>query len=152
MLIPKIAQNLKEEIDKLNILLSQKNNILNAIKKGKDFFQRMESGLEDSRLAPQAAGRMIEYLTELDGIDKQILDINIMVIAKLESFLGDFVAKVNLPERINDAGDVIHKTSVYAVPFRLDDVEYAEVTPDDIWFLKLVKQALGTNNIEILKK
>lgn len=151
-MIPQIAEELKGEVEKQMVLCDKRREVMVSLKKGKEFFTGMQSGSIDIKLASQAASRMAEIVSELEYIDKQINDINIIIIAKLESYIGDFVAKFMIPERINDAGDVIPKTIAYGVPFKMPSSDLIEVTPDDIWFLKLIKQALGTNNIELLDK
>lgn len=152
MLIPKFVQELKQEMDKKNALLVEREDITKAIRKGKEWFLREEKAQASAKDMVAGAVRMAELIDQLTALDLRIKDVDIIVAAKLEAFLGDFVAKVGMPERISDAGDVVGNRAVFATPIKLEDSEYVEVTPNDIWFLKLIKQALGANNIEIIRK
>lgn len=153
MWVSKFVDDIKEEIEKKNNLLTRKQQILERMKKGEQFFLREESmnPINNEKLS-RGVATVLELMREQENIDKQLLDIDIIIVSKLEMYLGDFVAKATIPEKLNSAGDVVPKTDIFLVPFKTDNPEIKEVTPEDIWFLKLVKQALSVNNIEILQK
>jgi hypothetical protein len=153
MWVSKFVDDIKEQTNKKNGLIVKKNEILERVKKGEQFFLREESmNPPSNQKMSEGSKTMIGLITELQEIDKQLIDLDIIIISKLEMYLGDFIGRAVIPERLNTAGDVIPKSEIFLVPFKTDNPEIREVTPDDIWFLKLVKQALSVNNIEILQK
>ena len=153
MWVSRFADDIKLEVSKKDDLLSKKKTITDSIKKGEQFFLKEESlnPPSDKRMS-EGARRMIVLLMEQEDIDRQLMDIDIIIISKLEMYLGDFIGKMVLPEKLNDAGDMIPRSEIFLVPFKTGNPEIKEVTPDDIWFLKLAKQAFSANNVEILQK
>lgn len=153
MWISKFIDDIKEEIEKKNKLIARKQEIIKRMKKGEQFFLREESmNPVDKEKMSKGAKIVIDLMAEQESIDRQLLDIDIIIVSKLEMYLGDFIARATVPEKLNSAGDVVPKSDIFLVPFKTDNPEIKEVTPEDIWFLKLVKQALSVNNIEILSK
>ena len=95
---------------------------------------------------------MIEIIADLDKLDRAIVDLDIVMITKLEAYLGNFTARVKMPDRLNDAGDLIRHDEIYAVPFNSGDENLKEITPDDIWFLKMIREAYKATNITFEEK
>ncbi|MCX8074138.1 MAG: hypothetical protein N2749_00940 [Clostridia bacterium] len=153
MWVSRFVDDIKEEIEKKNKLIARKQEILERMKKGEQFFLREEAmNPPDKDKMSKGAKIVTELMAEQESIDRQLIDIDIIIVSKLEMYLGDFIAKAIVAEKLNSAGDVIPKTEIFLVPFKTGNPEIREVTPEDIWFLKLIKQALSVNNIEIMQK
>lgn len=151
MYIHKCAQDIKEQIDKKNKLISRRKEVMESVKKGYHFFITKEDTGDKNALS-KGTKRMIELVSELEDIDKQLIDLDIIIVTKIEAEFGDFVARGYIPEKLNEAGDMIPNTNIMLSPFKTDDPCMIEVTPDDLWFIKLAKQALNVSGIEFLRK
>ena len=64
--------------------------------------------------------------------------------------MSNFEAKFSMPTRMNDAGDIIKYEDIYAVAIKQEDRR--EVNPDDIWFLKMIKDAFKATNVAFVEK
>jgi hypothetical protein len=147
----RFIKDIKQRMDEKNDLLQERKSIMDRIKNGKEFIIKVDYSANRGQLS-QASTLIVQLINELEAIDTRIIDIDIIIIAELEAFCSDFVAKVSIKNKINQAGDVIDRQEVCFVPYNSDNPQYIEVTPDDLWFLKLLKVAVGVNNVEIISK
>ena len=145
------VNSVKERISNKNILIQDRNQILERVKKGKEYILKIQN-TEDKVKLNEAVSLMTKLLNELVDVENKILDIDIILVTELEAFLSDFVARVSVKNKMNQAGDIIDKRDVYFVAQKDDDSHYVEISPEDLWYLKLIKQAIGINNIEIISK
>ena len=90
---------------------------------------------------------MLEIITDLSAIDKEMFDLDTILVSKLEMYLGNFIARVDIPERLNQAGDISKCNNAYVVPFKSDDENLVQISPEDIWFLKMIKEAVKATNV-----
>ena len=112
----------------------------------------MQKIANESLRVADVAHNSRQIIADLDKLDKAIVDLDLVMITKLEAYLGNFTARVKMPDRLNDAGDLIRHDEVYAVPFNSGDENLKEITPDDIWFLKMIKEAYKATNITFEEK
>ena len=149
--VDKFTEEMKEYLTAKRELISRREALKKSIKSGDAYFSARINN-PNARELQAGANRMIEIIADLDKLDKAIVDLDLVMVTKLEAYLGNFIARVRMPERLNDAGDLIKHDEVYAVPFNSGDENLKEVTPDDIWFLKMIKEAYKATNITFIEK
>ena len=149
--VDKFTDEIKELIIKRNTVLQEREELKKRLKAGEAFFNKRIDlpNADELRLGVQ---NVLQILNKVEDIDNQIKDIDTVMVSKLEMYLGNFTARARMPERLNDAGDLIKYDEIYLVPFNSDDENLKEVTPDDIWFLKMVKQAYKATNVAFVEK
>lgn len=144
--VSKFTEDLKELILERKKLVDSRQNIEKSIRGGRDYFEKLKTA-PDIQKSVSGAVRMIEVIEELDQLNNKIFDIDTVIVSTLEMNMGNFTAKIHVPERLSQAGDVNKGETVHVVPYKLDDVEYVQISPEDIWFLKMIKQAIRPTNI-----
>ncbi len=149
--VDKFTEEMKEYLTAKRELISRREALKKSIKSGDAYFSARINN-PNARELQAGANRMIEIIADLDKLDKAIVDLDIVMITKLEAYLGNFTARVKMPDRLNDAGDLIRHDEIYAVPFNSGDENLKEITPDDIWFLKMIKEAYKATNITFEEK
>lgn len=149
--VDKVIPEIQELILQKKGLLAERDTVEKSVKNGYNFFTSLKSNLNQDSVKAGIA-RMLELISELNEIDRKINDIDVIMVSKLEMYLGNFTARARIPEHLNDAGDLIKHDSIYLVPFKSGDENLVEVTPDDVWFLKMIKEALNARNITFEKK
>ncbi|MEG0728254.1 MAG: hypothetical protein RR420_01390 [Anaerovoracaceae bacterium] len=132
----------KEFIGLRDELTKKKRDIEKRIRDGKEFFIKEMSGNTSAQRLSSGASTMISLVDSVIDIDKEIRDLDILIIVSLEKMAYNEKIILNLPERVNEAGDLVERTDVTL----REDIDV-----DDLWFLKLAKGALGPNGIEIIK-
>lgn len=150
MIVDKFVNELKEIVSKKNELISKKKELQVSLKRGEQYFSSLVRN-PNAKALNDGAVRALEIMTEYQKIEDELKDLDIIAIAKIEAYTMDIIAKCNIPEHLNDAGDLISTSEVFLVPFKTDS-DLVEIAPDDIWFLKLAKQALKATNVEFIKK
>lgn len=149
--VDKFTSEIKELVDAKRELISERDNIREAMNNGANYFYKRIDNY-NARELENGAKRVVELMDRLKEIDTKITDLDIIIVSKLEMYLGNFIARARMPERLSDAGDLIRHESVYAVPFKSGDDNLIEITPDDIWFLKMIKTAFKATNITFEEK
>lgn len=149
--VDKFTDEMKEYLTAKRELISRRDALRKSIKSGDAYFSARINN-PNARELQAGANRMLEIIADLDKLDRAIVDLDLVMITKLESYLGNFTARVKMPERLNDAGDLIKHDEIYAVPFSSGDENLKEITPDDIWFLKMIKEAYKATNITFVEK
>lgn len=149
--VDKFTDEMKEYITAKRELISRRESLRKSIKSGDAYFSARINN-PNARELQAGANRMLEIIADLDNLDKAIVDLDLVMITKLEAYLGNFIAKVKMPDRLNDAGDLVRHDEIYAVPFNSDCEDIKEITPDDIWFLKMIKEAYKATNITFEEK
>lgn len=150
MIVDKFVNELKEIVNKKNELIAQKKELRASLKRGEQYFSSLVRN-PNAKALNDGAVRALEIMTEYQKIEDELKDLDIILIAKVEAYTMDIIAKCSIPEHLNDAGDLIKNTEIFLVPFKTNE-DLVEITPDDIWFLKLAKQALKATNVEFIKK
>lgn len=147
----RFTEEIKELVSEKRQLLNERDSIRESMNNGASYFYRR---IEHYNAKELEAGvkRVVELLDRLKEIDTRITDLDIIIVSKLEMYLGNFIARARMPERLSDAGDVIRHENIYAVPFKSDDSNLIEVSPEDIWFLKMIKAAFKATNITFEEK
>lgn len=150
MIVDKFVNELKEIVNKKNELMSKKKELSVSLKRGEQYFATLSRN-PNAKALNDGAARALEIMTEYLKVEEELKDLDIIAIAKIEAYTSDVIMKCNIPEHLNDAGDLIKNTELFLVPFKTNE-DMVEVTPDDIWFLKLAKQALKATNVEFINK
>lgn len=149
--VDKFTEEMKEYIIAKKELISRREILKKSIRSGDAYFSARINNPNASELQA-GTNRMLEIIKDLDNLDKSISDLDVVMVAKLESYLGNFTMRVKMPERLNDAGDLIKHDEIYAVPFSSGDSNIKEITPNDIWFLKMIKEAYKATNVTFEEK
>lgn len=142
---------IKELVDAKRDLIAERDSIRESMNNGASYFYK-RIDRPDAKELENGAKRVVELMDRLKDIETKITDLDIIIVSKLEMYLGNFIARARMPERLSDAGDLIRHESMYAVPFKSGDDNLIEVTPDDIWFLKMIKAAFKATNITFEEK
>lgn len=144
---------MKELILKRKELQLKIIDIKKSIKGGANYFAVRQNKSMNSALSTEllkGSERMCEIIAELESLQNEIFDLDTIIVSKLEAYMSNFEAKFSMPTRMNDAGDIIKYDDIYAVAVKQEDRR--EVTPDDIWFLKMIKDAFKATNVAFVEK
>lgn len=154
MKIEGFIQDIKTEIEKKEGLAEERKIIYQRIKKGEEKFQEISKNPTNAspEMHLRGAEIFLGCIESLKAIEQKLFDIDTIIVTKLESYLSDFVAKITIPAKTNDAGDIINKTQIAFVSHLSESPSMVEITPDDLWFLKIIKAALDRSNVEIISK
>lgn len=147
--VDKFVEDTKYLVSKKMEMIASRENIKASFINGEAFFSNPSRSQQELQAGSK---RMLEIIKELGELDRAIVDIDTVIVSNLEMYLGNFIAKAKMPDRLNDAGDLIKHNEIFAVPFNSDNPDLKEVTPDDIWFLKMIKEAYKATNITFIEK
>ena len=129
-------------------LIQKRAQLHDDLRRGADFFcaskQYSKSELE------RASRRMVEITRELVAVDKDIFDLDVIIGTKFEVLLSDCRVKAETAGRKNDMGEFTSSSSCFVDMYAED--EKVEISPEDLWILKILKPALKYCNIEIVPK
>lgn len=149
--VDKCCEELKHLYNLKQEMMLKKTSLDQSIKGGRDYFgTRLDSGsAKDLR---KGAERMCSLIDEYSQVMKDIQDIDLIIISKLEAYTGNFIPAIKTSRKVNDAGDLINPEIAWIVPFTNKNSSVTQISPDDIWFLKMVKEAYKPANIKICLK
>ena len=129
-------------------LIQKRAQLHEDLRRGTDFFcaskQYSKSELE------RASRRMSEITRSLTAIDKELFDLDIIIGTKFEVLLSDCRIKAEMAGKKNDMGEITSSSSFFVDMY--EDSEKVEVSPEDLWILKILKPALKYCNIETVPK
>ena len=138
----------KSVSDERSELIQKRARLHDDLHKGADFFcasrQYSKSELE------RASRRMADITREIVAIDKEIFDLDIIIGTKLETLLSDCRVRVSTASRKNDMSEITSGSGGFVDMFAED--EMVEISPEDLWILKILKPALKYCNIELVPK
>lgn len=153
VVIPKMLEDVKSLIMQKAELIRDRDLLHVRMKKGQDYFLSLEGKQVPLSEITKGIESMTDVINSIKVLDQKIYDLETIIVVTLESLLSDSIIKARALERTNDAGDNIRSKTVMLTPFQMfPNEELVEITPQDMWFLKMVKQALAVNNIEVIKK
>lgn len=148
IIVDKFVEDIKELISKRDDLRQDLKPLKSSLVKGKSYFRSPENSSKEALL--NGTNRVIEIMDEIIQKEKEIYDLDLIIASKLEMYLGNFIAKAKVHSKVDDTGTTIKPYEALLVPFSIG--EPYEITPDDIWFLKMVRAAYKANNIQIIEK
>lgn len=157
MRVPAVVQDIKKHVENKYELMYQKSKTKEELSKTMNAFdihiyQGLKVASKTDREKDLSLMKYAKSLTEtLQNLDNQILDIDKIIILKLETYFGDFVAQLTLPERTNLAGDYINSDTLFFVPEKTRE-DYNEITPQDLFTLKALKTMLRPDEIKFINK
>lgn len=149
----KFIDELKELVLKRSSLQARIKELNVSVRNGQSYFAvRRDKAITSSTAEELLKGteRMLEITNEIIDLEHQIFDLDTIIVSKLEIYMSNFEGKFSMPSRMNDAGDIISYDNVYATAIKSEDRR--EVTPDDIWFLKMIKDAFKATNVSFIEK
>lgn len=151
MKVDKFVSHIKELIGQRNILIDKKKELTARIRNGRDFFTQATAKQISSSDMAQATKLILDYTSQLIDVDDKILETDIIMTTALEGYLSDFVVRMRASQKNNDAGDNIDLKEFVFAPYKNND-NMIEITPEELWFLKIFKQAVGIRNVEVISK
>ena len=149
MMILAALEDIKRTLcDERSELLQKRQKLSEDLKKGNDFFNTSQQ-YSKMELA-KATARMRQIVRELSAVDKQLFDLDIMIGVKFETILTDCQVRIDAAGRKNDMGEITSNSSFLIDSFA--DGEKTEITPEDLWILKIIKPTLKYCNVEVIPK
>ena len=144
----KFVSEIKEIMfDRRKKLINEKSDLQKRFHKGVDFFLSASSHSKEDM--SKASENMANIMRRLDAITKEIYDLDIIIGSKLETFFADFEIRVQIPQRVDESGD---KNDACTPLVYFTEEEMTNITPEDLWSLKILKPALQYQNIRIKKR
>ena len=144
----KLVEELKKSIMERRELKIELESVNERMRNGISFFRSQLRDGDNSKLK-QGTQIMVELSEKVLNLQKAIDDLDVYIVTRMEVFTYAIRGMVTLGEDINDAGDIRQRKELEVALFK--EFETQEViTPDDIWFLKMIKEALRPSNIEIM--
>ena len=128
-------------------LINEKSALQKRFHKGVDFFLSTASHSKEEILV--ASDNMSSIMKKIDVLTKEIYDLDLIIGTKLETFFADFEIRIQLPQRIDESGD---KSDACMPLLNFTDDELVNITPEDLWALKILKPALHYQNIKITRR
>lgn len=133
--------------DRRGELIQEKSSLMKRWESGINFFL---STKDRSRYDIEKASQTMRSISvRLDEITKEIYDLDVIIGTKLEDLFSDFEIRISIPQRTDESGSK-HESRNVLVGY--SDEEKVTITPEDLWSLKILKQALNYRNIEVLKR
>lgn len=151
MKMDNFIMDIRNLLSNKNSYSDQKKDLLNRIRKGRDFFLKATESQVSAKDMLNATKLILDLSSELNDLEDKLVDIDIVIETTLEAYLTDFIMKFRASQKTNDAGDNIDITEFTFAPYK-DNPNYTEITPDELWFMKIIKQAIGIRNVEVIPK
>ena len=151
MKLPGSIENIKGLILQRKALADQLSSYRNRVRSGYDFF--MNAAGQKQRVQDLAEGVKIvtDILREMQDINREIFDIDTTLAMYYETLTMDLVVRAQTIEQENDAGETVTPAFFYFVPEPTRQ-DLVEVTPDDLFTLKILKAVFNARNIELVPK
>ena len=129
-------QDRDEELRKLNNFFAQKVPMDPANEKEKFF---------------KAVTKTREIMGQMEAISREIKDMDTLIVAELETQKGyDF--GVRLPERINEAGDIVSPQEIVLTVKEDLEKHPMSISVNDLWTVVLLREMYRVNNVEVKKR
>lgn len=146
--VDKFAMEIQNLIAEKNELILEQNSIISSINAGADYFKKNNNSGNNLL---RGSERMVELVTKLKDVNSKIRDIDLIIVSKLEAYMSNVVGKLEFKDNQNIAGDYTKRKVVYAVPF-ISEEDKVQISPDDLYFLKMIKEALNPTNVSFEEK
>lgn len=149
----KFIETMKTFLTEKDTLTKKRNEIAGKFPKAKTFFQNIErKGAEaQARDVAHGIGQLVQLIDMFSKVESEIRDLDIITIANLEMFLGNYVLYLETIDGVDDIGKTRPAQKILTVPCLTND-EVLQITPEDIYTLKLVKAALSPSSIRVVRK
>ena len=150
--VPAFINHIKNKIGEKNLLLEERNELTERIKKGSKIIS--ELNLDDRVTLEKAVDLIKEINMRIDEISKEIQDIEVEITAIFESKLSDLGFVIKLPKDTNDLNMEVKSREIYCVPWSSAFPDKTVMTPEDIWFFGMAKKLFNVkgNNIEFISQ
>lgn len=160
--ILKFVEEIKDDLKKKKELESKRLSMIEKVEKGIAFFEK-EKGSPTYKIntttqaehLQDGAKQFYNVMDVIIDIENSIREIDNVITMKFELLCSDFVLKFEIPHRIDLTGDVTSKEHAFLVPFRTENAEYVEITPEDLKFVLFIKDHFNVRNfssIELISK
>lgn len=133
-------------------LLRERNECCNAINDGSNALEALLKHAGSSVEAMNIAKKLNEYVKRLKEIDDQAFfqDIKILYYLEVKNLPG--VVSGIVRQRASETGDIIPKVEVQVVEEISKNGGYSQITPEEIWFVKMLKTSISFSGVKILNR
>jgi len=142
---------LKNKVIDRNKLVSERKAVLVRINAGFTFFSQITIRTPQNDIR-EAHKMMNGYQTQLNELDSKIFALDTIICSRLEAEFLDSIIKVRTKRTQNDAGDTIKSAEFFFMPDDYSAEDYITINEDELWFLKIMKQAFTLQTIDIIGK
>lgn len=149
----KFVETTKRHFEEKQKLVAKRNAISDRFNQARRFFESISrQGAEaQARDVNEGIKQLLSLIDTLNQVEKEIKDIDVVLIANLEMFLGNYVMYLETADAVDDQGKERKGQKIFMVPTLSDD-EVMQITPDDIYTLKVLKQALSVSSVRVIRK
>lgn len=149
----KFVETTKRYFEEKQKLATKRAIITERFNQAKRFFESISrQGAEaQARDVSEGIKQLLSLLEALNKVEQEIKDIDVVIISNLELFLGDYVVYLETAGAVDDLGRKREGQKMFMVPTLSDD-EVTQITPEDIYTLKVLKQALSVSSIRAVRK
>ena len=149
----KFVETMKEFLKEKDKLIKKQKAISEKFPNAKKFFEGIERmGAEaQARDVKKGIDELLKLIDMWTETENEIRDIDIIMISILEMYLGDFVIYLETQDAVDDSGKRRAGEKIFTVPVKNSD-EVLQITPEDIYTLKLVKAALSPSSVRVIRK
>ena len=149
--MPKFVNDIYEIMVSRKNLENNRRELAKHVADGVLFFQQ-QSKSPDSQDLINGISLVSQYLARAVAVDEEIQKLDIALITTLESGLNEYVVKAVTNEKITETGDSVGAQTLFFVPNYTGKPGVIEVTPSDLFFLKVMKDHFNLKNIEFIPK
>lgn len=151
MKIPKFASDVCNLIIQIKDLTDARNKLSGHVRDGATYFYQNKHGGQPDVLA-QAADTMNNYLNKICDLDAEIQNLEMNLLAVIESGMLEYVTKVTTKEHTTEAGDALPSQELMFVPNYTEKEGVIEVTPNELFFIRGLQKTFKPQNIEFIRK
>ena len=148
--VPQFIDEIKKTItEEKGPLITYRSGLIDRLTKAEAFFSQSPSANDIAR----GITTLKDILNELHTVDNKIQSLDTKIAMILEAKLSDVSFKLRIPGKINSMmEDVLPKEIVFVPWNTIQGESRIEVTPEDIWFFRMVRNTFSVTekNIEFL--
>ena len=147
------VETTKKLFEEKQKLVTKRNVMAERFNQAKKFFESISrQGAEaQARDVGEGIKQLLSLIDAINKVEKEIKDLDVVLISNLEMFLGNYVIYLETASTVDDLGRKRDGQKIFMVPTLTDD-EVCQITPEDIYTMKVLKQALSVSSIRVVRK
>lgn len=149
----RFVETTKKHFEEKQKLVTKRNVMAERFNQAKKFFESIaRQGAEaQARDVGEGIKQLLSLIDAINKVEKEIKDLDVVLISNLEMFLGNYVVYLETANTVDDLGRKREGQKIFMVPTLSDD-EVCQITPEDIYTMKVLKQALSVSSIRVIRK
>lgn len=149
----RFVETTKKHFEEKQKLVTKRNVMAERFNQAKKFFESISrQGAEaQARDVGEGIKQLLILIDAINKVEKEIKDLDVVLISNLEMFLGNYVIYLETANTVDDLGRERKGQKIFTVPTLSDD-EVMQITPEDIYTMKVLKQALSVSSIRVIRK